>query len=87
MANATDNGTVSGDLMKDAIAELQGMVGDLDGRIERQQKRIARAQVNSGTSKANTPERQAIEELKAQLATMIENRDVVQARLTVLEMN
>lgn len=73
--------------MKDAIAELQGMVGDLDGRIARQQKRIARAQVNGSTSKTNTPERQAIEEMKALLGTMIENRDVVQARLTAIEPN
>jgi hypothetical protein len=87
MANTTDNGTVSGELMKDAIAELQGMVGDLDGRIERQHKRIARAQVNAGTSKAHTPERQAIEEMKALLGTMVENRDVVQARLTAIETN
>jgi hypothetical protein len=64
-------------------AELRSLIDDLNGRIERQVKRIERVQV-SATPRPRSAESPAAE-LQTILAEMVATRDAKQAELDRLE--
>jgi hypothetical protein len=72
-------------LRRQAIDELRSLIADLDGRIERQRRRVQRALVSGGPHKADSPETAAVNDMRSLLEMMIGNRSVAQEKLSALE--
>jgi hypothetical protein len=72
-------------LRQQAIEELRSLIADLDGRIERQRLRVQRAQVTGGPHKKDSPEAEALDEMRSLLEMMIGNRSMAHDKLSILE--